>query len=91
MKRNAIAIAKRIFLCVFLTFLLIAAAMLVFFSINEYRPDAIEPVEIAGSGTKALAVGDSLRIATLNTGYAALDETADFFMDGGSSILPHAS
>ncbi len=90
MKRNAIAIAKRIFLCVFLTFLLIAAAMLVFFSINEYRPDAIEPVEIAGSGTKELAVGDSLRIATLNTGYAALDETADFFMDGGSSIRPQS-
>ena len=31
---------------------------------------------------------DSLRIMTYNIGYAGLDKSEDFFMDGGSEVQP---
>ena len=40
----------------------------------------------AGLMLKKLSDGDSVRVMTWNTGYAALGENADFFMDGGKSV-----
>ncbi len=55
----------------------------------EYRPDDVEKVEIdtaAGEGKK-LTEGSSLSLMTWNIGYGALGDNADFFMDGGESVM----
>ena len=55
-----------------------------FYTVTEYRPKEVEPVIISGEGTRRLAAGDSIALLTWNTGFAALDGTRDFFMDGGT-------
>lgn len=63
------------------------AAVLAYFTIREYRPDAEEKVEVSG-GMQVLNEGDSFTVLTYNTGYAALSRDEDFFMDGGSKVRP---
>ncbi len=75
----------------------VLAVVIIFFAvltITEFRPDDVEDVSVVAAdesdsdktGTKAIAQGDSIKIMTWNTGYGALGETADFFMDGGKSV-----
>lgn len=60
---------------------------LIWLTIREYRPEAEEALAVP-SGTETPAPGSSLEILTFNTGYAGLDKTQDFFMDGGSQVQP---
>lgn len=64
------------------------AGLLVFITVNEYRPEPVETIEVSGSPTKEAVVGESLRFLTFNTGYCCLDEDHDFFMDGGTEVRP---
>lgn len=64
-----------------------AAAVLLLFTIAEYRPAPSEALTPDGTSSAVLNTGDSLTVMTWNLGYCALDETADFFMDGGSPIM----
>lgn len=59
--------------------------LLVYLTVNEYRPEAVEPLQ-AGQGILAGQDGMTLTVASLNTGYAALSKDADFFMDGGTGV-----
>lgn len=82
--------------------LLIAViAFVLYLTVTEYKPEAVEEVDVrdwnynAGPSFELLhaigdpiAVGDSITLASLNTGYAGLDERADFFMDGGDGVKP---
>jgi endonuclease/exonuclease/phosphatase family metal-dependent hydrolase len=71
----------------------IAALALVFLiwililTVTEYRPGEIESVTINGKYSKTLAAGDTISLLTWNTGYAALGDNADFFMDGGTHVM----
>lgn len=67
----------------------LAAAVLIFFTVREYRPKPVEPVTAAG-GIYSLKPEDTVTVMTYNTGYAALSETEDFFMDGGSGVQPES-
>lgn len=60
-----------------------------YLTIREYRPDAVETVEV-GNGTDNLNVGDSFSVLTYNTGYAGLSKEEDFFMDGGKKVQPES-
>ena len=60
---------------------------LIWLTIREYRPEAEETLAVP-SGSETPAPGSSLEILTFNTGYAGLDKTQDFFMDGGSQVQP---
>ncbi len=62
------------------------AALLIFLSVTEYKPRSVEELAVSGDASKTLQEGDTLRIVTWNTGYGALGEDADFFMDGGSMV-----
>ena len=73
----------RILLCV----IIIILAVLLFYTVREYRPAAIEKVE-ASSGSKTLQQGSTFTIASWNTGYAGLGKEEDFFMDGGTKVQP---
>lgn len=64
---------------------ILLAILLIYITVNEYRPADIETVS-DGSGTIEAADGMTLRVASINTGYAALSAGADFFMDGGKSV-----
>lgn len=73
----------RILLCV----IIIILAVLIFYTVREYRPAAVEKVETS-SGSKTLQQGSTFTIASLNTGYAGLGKEEDFFMDGGTKVQP---
>ena len=80
--------------------LLCAIALLLWLTIAEYKPAAVEEVEVGdvcpgvneiyAEGTP-LSVGDSLTVLSLNTGYGGLGKEADFFMDGGTGVAPSTS
>ena len=64
----------------------VAAWFFAWLTIGEYRPDDIEDIEIAGAAESTVQAGDTLSVVTWNTGYGALGDNADFFMDGGSMV-----
>lgn len=66
-----------------------AAGVLIYFTVREYRPDEVEAIAPAG-GEKTVQRGETFTVLTCNTGYAGLDESADFFMDGGSGVNPES-
>ena len=72
---------------ILLAFIIVAAAILGYYTIREYRPDAVETVE-PGDGTAELSTGERFTVLTYNTGYAGLSKDEDFFMDGGSKVQP---
>lgn len=69
--------------------ILLAAGVLIYFTVREYRPADEEVIKAAG-GEKRLQVGDSLSVLTFNTGYGGLDQSEDFFMDGGTHVQPNS-
>ncbi|MBQ6376206.1 MAG: endonuclease/exonuclease/phosphatase family protein [Lachnospiraceae bacterium] len=81
----------RILLRIALVVLAAAAAAAVlaaaFLTVAEYRPDEVEPLTVSGEAERTLSVGEPVRVMTWNIGYGALGDNADFFMDGGSSVM----
>ncbi len=74
---------------VLIGFALALTLMLVLWlTVTEYKPEAVEPLEIAENSSKALSTDEVLSILTFNTGYAGLGEEEDFFMDGGKGVRP---
>ncbi len=65
---------------------LLALALLVFLSITEYKPEDTEPVALTGEANASLRADGTLTLMTWNTGYGALGDNADFFMDGGKMV-----
>lgn len=69
--------------------LAILGVFLLIMSILEYRPKNVEIAEsLALVNTKKMNQDKKIRILSFNIGYAGLDETQDFFMDGGKSVMP---
>lgn len=69
-----------------LCIVLLAAGMVGFLSVTEFKPDDRQALEISGSAAASLSVGQSFTVAAWNIGYGALGDNADFFMDGGSMV-----
>ena len=66
--------------------IVLAALLLGFLTITEFRPKDEESVLVRGEGSYNIRQTDEIRLVTWNIGYGALDENADFFMDGGKSV-----
>lgn len=66
--------------------LLCVGGLIAFLTFTEYRPANLENIEPSGNATRSLAPERELTLLTWNVGYGALDETADFFMDGGTHV-----
>ena len=66
--------------------LCIALIFVAVLCICEYRPKSEEKVSVNGQASKTLSEGDTITVLSWNTGYCALGETADFFMDGGTHV-----
>ena len=72
---------------IILGIVLILLAAVAILTVLEYRPDQIETLNTT-SGKQSISTGDSMTILTYNTGYAGLSKDEDFFMDGGSKVMP---
>ena len=72
-----------ILLSILLTLLLIIGGFVIYLTAAEFKPEPVETLEIGGQAKKTLQAGDSLRVLSYNIGYGSLDQTQDFFMDGG--------
>ena len=62
------------------------ALLLGYLTLTEYRPEEELSVDVEGNGVKPLAEGETITVMTWNTGYGALGDNADFFMDGGTHV-----
>lgn len=75
--------------CLILIAVFAAVGLIAYLSVTEFNPAPVEPLEVSASARKDEAVvGKMLTAVSFNTGYAALDRTEDFFMDGGTSVNP---
>lgn len=63
--------------------LLLAAGYVGFMIITDYKPEAQISLEIENNKTEILNTKDEITITTFNLGYGTMDESVDFFMDGG--------
>ncbi|MBO4733144.1 MAG: endonuclease [Clostridia bacterium] len=77
----------RAVLCIVLAVILLLVGMLGFLSITEYKPADREDIKVTGEPTKKLTLGEEISLLTFNIGYGALGDNADFFMDGGKSVM----
>lgn len=76
----------RIFFAFILVIVLIGFLFIGFLTIREYKPKEAEPLETTGTASEQMNLGQDYTVMTWNIGYGALDETADFFMDGGKQV-----
>lgn len=71
-------------------FVVVAVALLLtYLSITEYKPADTEELKLS-SGDTILKKGEELSVLSFNTGYAALGENQNFFMDGGEMVRPES-
>ena len=77
----------KILLTLVIIVVLAAVALFAFLSATEYKPADRATLDVEGKAQQTLAEGDSLTIVTWNIGYGALGDNADFFMDGGKSVM----
>lgn len=59
--------------------------LIIWLTATEFIPAPVESAQLYSAGSDVLS-GDTLRIVTWNTGYAALGKEADSFFDGGVDI-----
>ena len=72
---------------VLLIILILLICAVLWLTIREYRPEKEETLKVP-ENTRTLSLNDSLCIMTYNIGYAGLDKSEDFFMDGGFQVQP---
>ena len=74
---------------VLLALVILAGGLIGYLTITEFRPASVQDAaQTAGQTSATLRAGESIRVLTFNTGYAGLDKSQDFFMDGGSGVSP---
>ncbi len=75
--------------------IVILIAVVLFFAwltIVEWKPADIEPASQIGTKfSRHYREGESIDVLSWNIGYAALGETEDFFMDGGTKVRPDSA
>ncbi len=78
--------------CILLGVLIAAAALLIgWLTLNEYRPADTEALQLSGAqSNRKAAVGETIRVLTMNVGYGSLGAEQDFFMDGGEMTRPES-
>lgn len=63
----------------------LAAGFVIFLTVTEYKPEAVESVPILSySSQGGETPGESIRFMSWNIGYCGLGKNEDFVMDGGS-------
>ncbi|MBO5998803.1 MAG: endonuclease [Lachnospiraceae bacterium] len=86
--KNAFRRAIRALIIILCVIIAAFAALLVFLSVTEYKPQDTESIVSEGiaDASRHVEKGGKFRIVSWNIGYGALGDNADFFMDGGSHV-----
>ena len=71
---------------VLLAVVMLAAGLIGFLSVTEFRPADVETLAVGAAASRTLCVDEPFAVLTWNIGYGALGDNADFFMDGGSMV-----
>ncbi|WP_022765925.1 endonuclease/exonuclease/phosphatase family protein [Butyrivibrio sp. XPD2006] len=74
------------FLIFVLLFIFAWVTLFAYLTVDEYRPEEVENLQIAGEPGNAVSKSKSIRIMSWNIGYGALGDNSDFFMDGGTMV-----
>lgn len=79
----------RVLIYAALAVVLAAVGLFGYLTVTEYKPQDVEPLDImlAARGDSARR-GEIIKLVSFNTGYAGLDRSQDFFMDGGERSRP---
>ena len=64
----------------------IIGGFLIFASATELKANSVEKVVVKGESSKTLHLTDTINVMSWNVGYCGLDESQDFFMDGGTKV-----
>lgn len=73
---------------IIITILVICLVIFLVIIFSEYFPNDEEVIQTEGTSTKTIKVDDTCNIISYNLGYLSLDNTQDYFMDGGKSVRP---
>lgn len=65
--------------------ILILLSLIAYAAATNYNPEDIENAIIYNDANKIMDVSKEFTVTTYNIGYAGLDKSKDFFMDGGKS------
>lgn len=66
---------------------LVVVLLLVILSVFEFRPKPVTQIKTEGKSEHTLSLGESFKIVSMNIGYGALGDNADFLLDGGKHLL----
>lgn len=85
--------ALKIIVSVILILVLCFLMLLLVGTIKEWKPAKIEKAEMTylngkNTGKKDIELGKNYKVLTYNTGYGGLGKEEDFFMDGGTEVMP---
>lgn len=83
---HVFAVIGKYVLALILVAAIAVAGLFGYLTLAEYNPAHAEVAQRGAVTVSEKADGKTLSILTLNTGYAALGEDADFFMDGGKDV-----
>ena len=70
--------------------LLFGVAILVFFTVVEYRPKKLEEAKIINNQINLVKFNEEYQALTFNIGYGSLGKDEDFVMDGGKKGIPES-
>lgn len=87
---RVVGVVCKYLLAIVLALVILVAGLFGYLTVTEYNPAHAETVQPGAISLSKPLSGGSFRVVTFNTGYAGLDETADFFMDGGSDVTPES-
>lgn len=82
--------ALKTILIVLLVLVVLVAALLIWLSVTALDPETEGVALTPGESTAIFTPGDTVSVLSWNTGYAALGEESDFFMDGGEQTRPES-
>ena len=77
---------KKIFkvsIAIILILVVIVATYISFMIVVDYKPEEKIVIDIENNKDEIIKANSSLSITTFNIGYGTMDDTVDFFMDGG--------
>ena len=78
--------AKKIFkitISILAAILILAAGYVAFMIVTDYKPEEKISLDVKNNKSETLNTKNEIKITTFNIGYGTMDESVDFFMDGG--------
>lgn len=83
---RVLAVVLKYVVAIVLTVAILAGGLVGYLTVTEYTPAYAEAAQMGTVRSEKKLNTRTLRLMTFNTGYAALGEDADFFMDGGKGV-----